>query len=80
MENIETNKEYVDTIQYIREWFPDFVAPHETFTIKLTVREYYEFKQIFKHEYTYIEYSNYKVIVAAKKYLLQTIGYGLGLD
>jgi hypothetical protein len=72
-----TTKEYLQTIERIREHLPDFVAPHETFRIKLSVREYYEFKQIFKHEYTYVGYSNYRVVVAAKKCLLWTIGYGL---
>ncbi len=72
-----TTKEYFETIERIREHLPNYVAPHETFTIELSVREYFEFRKMFKYEYTYVGYSNYKVIVAAKKYLLQTIGYGL---
>ena len=72
-----TTKEYLQAIENIREHLPNYVAPHETMILTLTVRDYYNFREIFKHEYTYIEYSNYKVVVAAKKCLLWTIGYGL---
>lgn len=75
MENIKTIQEYWETIEYIRRYLPGFVAPHETIVLTLTVREYFEFRQIFKHEYIYFGYRHERVVIAAKKFLLGAYGY-----
>lgn len=75
MENIKTIEEYWETIEYVRQYLPDFVAPHETIVLTLTVREYYNFRQMFRHEYIYFGYSHEKVVIAAKKFLLAAYGY-----
>lgn len=75
MENIKLSKEYWETIEYIRQYLPDFVAPHKTVVLTLTVREYFEFRQMFKHEYIYFGYSHERVVIAAKKFLLAAYGY-----
>ena len=75
MENIKTIEEYWETIEYIRQHWPDFVAPHETVVLTLTVRDYYNFRQMFKHEYIYFGYSHERVVISAKKFLLSAYGY-----
>jgi hypothetical protein len=72
-----TTKEYLQLIEDIKEHLPGYVAPHETMILTLTVRDYYNFREIFKYEYIYFGYTHERVVIAAKKYLLQTIGYGL---
>jgi len=75
MEKIENVKEYVEAIRFIREYLPGYVAPHETRILRLTVREYFEFRKIFKHEYIYFGYHRERVAIAAKALFLQFYGY-----
>ena len=72
-----TTKEYLQTIEYIRQYFPDYVPipSDKTIVLTLTVREYFEFRQIFKHEYIYFGYTRERVVIAAKKFLLAAYGY-----
>lgn len=46
----------------------------ETIIITLSVREYYEFKHITK-SYIYIGYTRGEILIAAKEYLLEALGY-----
>lgn len=75
MEKIENIKEYVEAIKFIRQHLPDYVAPHKTIVLTLTVREYFEFREMFKHEYIYFGYTRERVVIAAKKFLLTAYGY-----